>query len=88
MVQIVSQLTDSAACAPLSETQTAAPPARLRKTCPAKPCRGALGFRARQTRKQEYSVINHLAADSTSRAQPKTNSKYKPKPSGNTDTVN
>jgi transposase len=41
-----------------SEKPTEASPPN-RKVCPAKVCRGALGFRARQTRKQEYSVARH-----------------------------
>jgi hypothetical protein len=41
--------------APAEQAQTR--PAVIRRACPAKVCRGALGFRARQTRKQEYSVV-------------------------------
>lgn len=63
-----------------SEKATEASPPN-RKVCPAKVCRGALGFRARQTRKKEYSVVRHPDAKtgSTARAnakreqQPETN---------------
>jgi transposase len=56
-----------------------APPQRFRKTCPAKVCRGALGFRARQTRKQEYSVEKDPSAGAPrqSRSRSKTKSKTK-----------
>jgi hypothetical protein len=42
------------------EQQTKKSPERIRGYCPANVCRGALGFRARQTRQQEYSVLNLL----------------------------
>ena len=37
-------------------------PERIVKTSPGKVCRGALGFRARQTRPQKYSVLKDPAA--------------------------
>jgi transposase len=58
------------------------PPDRIRKTCPATVCRGALGFRARQTRKQEYSVLKEPAAGAPRRRRrPSTR-----KPESDTDT--
>jgi hypothetical protein len=49
-----------------SETTTQLPPQPIRKASPAKVCRGALGFRARQTRKHEYSVTDRRAAETHS----------------------
>ena len=44
----------------------------IRKKCPAKVCRGMLGFRARQTREQEYSIIKHQMGSTPSQEHPKT----------------
>jgi len=76
--QMVAKLnTTTPVCSPPEEKQTApvAPPSLIAKTCPAKVCRGALGFRARQTRKQQYSVIKERAATTQLKARPssKTN---------------
>jgi transposase len=46
------------------------PPDRIRRTCPAKVCRGALGFRARQTRIQVYSVVKEPLAGAPRRRRP------------------
>ena len=67
--ELVAGLNGAEACSPIEEKQAAAdqPPPRIPKVCPAKVCRGALGFRARQTRKQEYSVFKERAAETSSR---------------------
>ena len=44
----------------------------IRKKCPAKVCRGMLGFRARQTREQEYSIVKHQMGSTPSQEHPKT----------------
>lgn len=66
------------------QTPPVPPPDRIRKTCPAKVCRGALGFRARQTRNQEYSVEKEQRAGGPLQVQPKSKRKTKSK----TDTHN
>ena len=53
-----------------TESQPTLPPSRILKTSPAKVCRGALGFRARQTRKQEYSIFKERPAATPSQARP------------------
>ena len=52
------------------QTELVAPPSPVVKTYPAKVCRGALGFRARQTRKQQYSVVKERAATTQLKARP------------------
>ena len=54
-------------------------PLVIRRACPAKVCRGALGFRARQTRKQEYSVVTDLSAGAPRQRRPVVQRKNKPK---------
>lgn len=49
----------------------------VRRASPAKVRRGALGFRARQTRKQVYSVVTDRVAGSPSQVRPKTIRKTK-----------
>lgn len=44
---------------PPTPTQGEISPERVSRTTPAKVCRGRLGFRARQTRPQTYSVMKH-----------------------------
>jgi transposase len=75
--QMVGQLTAKPPVRSLpEEKQTEAAPLpsspRILKTSPAKVCRGALGFRARQTRKQEYSVVKERAAVIPSQARPQS----------------
>jgi transposase len=53
----------------------------FRSACPAKVCRGALGFRARTTRKQEYSVEKDPSAGALRQGRSPSKSKSKPKPS-------
>ena len=50
------------------ETAAQLPLQRIRRISPAKVCRGALGFRARQTRKHEYSIIKKDATETRSPA--------------------
>ena len=52
------------------EQKPPSPPDRIRKFCPAKARRGALGFRARQTRIQEYSVKKEQSAGVPRRRRP------------------
>ena len=78
IAELVAQLTAPPACSSAEEKQTAATtPQRIVKACPPRVCRGALGFRARQTRKQEYSVIKQPAAEAPSQARP-TSKRNKP----------
>jgi hypothetical protein len=56
------------------------PPDRIRRTCPAKVCRGALGFRARQTRPQEYSVEKEPTAGAPRQRRPARNKNANPGP--------
>lgn len=55
IAQLVDQMAQSG-CSPDEQPDTA-PAKIIRRTSPAKVRYGALGFRARQTRKQEYSVV-------------------------------
>jgi hypothetical protein len=64
--EVVAQLSHLEECPRIEEEEEppqVAPPQRIRKASPAKVCRGALGFRARQTRKQKYSIFNHRRPD-------------------------
>lgn len=49
-------------CSSIETNQTAIP-RPIRKVCPAKVCRGALGFRARQTGKRENSTVKKPATE-------------------------
>jgi transposase len=77
--EMVIRLNQPPTCSPAQEQAAAAPPLTIRKTSPAKACRGALGFRARQTRKQEYSVEKDHSAGAPRRSRsplkPKSKSK-------------
>lgn len=54
----VPPLTPAVASAPAEDSgPPVEPPAKITRTIPAKVCRGLLGFRARQTRLQTYSVL-------------------------------
>ena len=55
-------------------------PDRIRRTCPAKVCRGALGFRARQTRPQEYSVKKEPLAGAPRQRRPSKTKNNNPSP--------
>jgi transposase len=50
------------------ETTTQLPLQIIRRASPAKVCRGALGFRARQTRKHEYSIVKKRSSGTRSPA--------------------
>ena len=77
--QLIQQINEP----PVAE-QAHTPAVVIRRACPAKVCRGALGFRARQTRKQEYSVLKDPSAGAPRRRRPATQTKNKPK-TKNTD---
>jgi len=71
--QMVAKLTTPPAiCSSAVEKQTepAVTTPRIRRISPAKVCRGALGFRARQTRPQVYSVVKDRAAGAPSQGRP------------------
>ncbi len=57
---------------PTAAEQAQTRPMVIRRASPAKVCRGALGFRARQTRKQEYSVVNDPSAGAPRQRRPET----------------
>ena len=74
--EMVSRMNQADACSPDDRKQASVPqPKVIRKTPLPKICRGALGFRARQTRKQEYSVVTDQVAGSPSQVRPKTKRK-------------
>jgi hypothetical protein len=76
--KLIEQLIRQTSEPPAAE-QAHTPPVVIRRACPAKVCRGALGFRARQTRKQEYSVVTERSAGAPRRRRPATQTKSKPK---------
>jgi transposase len=81
--EMMNRLHQTQACSSPPQEQAATPQTLLiRRTCPAKAQRGALGFRARQTRKQQYSVVKEQAPGAP--RQRRTRSKTKTKP----DTAN
>jgi hypothetical protein len=68
--QMVAKLTTRpAVCSSATEKQTEpdAPTPRIRRISPAKVCRGALGFRARQTRPQVYWLSRNERPESLHR---------------------
>jgi hypothetical protein len=83
VAELIKRLDTAGTCASPEEKQASAqqPQTRIRKHCPAKVCRGALGFRARQTRPQEYSVFKDPLAGAPCQGRPPSKSKSKPKPS-------
>jgi hypothetical protein len=78
--ELVARLNQPELCASIEKKQTAIPQP-VRKVCPAKVCRGALGFRARQTCKHEYSITNHRAAET--RSATRAQAKHKKQPETN-----
>ena len=79
--EMIAKLNQPEACSSQQAKQADTPPPKLiRKACPAKTCRGALGFRARQTRKQEYSVVKEQSAGSLSQVRPLSKGKIKSEP--------
>lgn len=86
--QMVAKLTTPpAVCSSATEKQTEAdaPAPRIHRVSPARVCRGALGFRARQTRPQEYSVLKDRAAGAPSQGRP-TSKRAKPSKTRKTKT--
>lgn len=82
---MLARMTQAEACSAIEQKQGLTPsPQPIRRACPAKVCRGALGFRARQTRKQEYSVVKEQEPGAP--RQRRTRSKTKPKPQSDTRT--
>ena len=62
--ELVARLDTAPVCSSSEQKQTVTTlPQRILKACAPRVCRGALGFRARQTRKQQYSVFKHPAAE-------------------------
>jgi hypothetical protein len=71
--EMVTRLNQPEACSPAQEKQATGPqPEVIRRASPGKVCQGALGFRARQTRKQEYSVVKEQSAGGPSQVQPRS----------------
>jgi hypothetical protein len=68
--QMIAQLSESPDCSPEEAQAEAAAPRRIRKTYTVKARQGALGFRARAERTQEYSVVTDPSAGGLRRAQP------------------
>lgn len=78
--EMVARLNQPEACTPAEQNPASSQEREMiRRASPAKVCRGALGFRARQTRKQEYSVLKERAAEGPSQVQPRSKSKTKSK---------
>jgi transposase len=76
---MVARMTQPEACSSVEQKQAVSSlPTLIRRTCPAKVYRGALGFRARQTRKQEYSIVKEQSAGSPSQVRPRSKRKTKP----------
>ncbi|MGH7866210.1 MAG: IS110 family transposase [Candidatus Dormibacteraceae bacterium] len=72
--ELVTRLNQQSEACP-SASQEQAPtgaPEKIRRSCPAKVCRGALGFRARQTRQQEYSVFKDQADGAHQQRRPRS----------------
>ena len=81
--ELVARLDTAPVCSSSEQKQTVTTlPQRILKACAPRVCRGALGFRARQTRKQQYSVFKHPAAETPSWEPPKSaqNKSSKTKP--------
>jgi len=71
--QMVARLAASPAASSSPAPEPAAPtppPPRIPGFSPARVCRGALGFRARQTRPQKYSVVREHAAGAPLQGRP------------------
>jgi transposase len=80
--EMIAKLNQPEACSSQDQKQAGSPaPTLIRRASPAKTCRGALGFRARQTRKQEYSVVKEQSAGSPSQVRPPSKRKIKSEPS-------
>ncbi|MCW5983137.1 MAG: IS110 family transposase [Bryobacteraceae bacterium] len=75
---LLEQLEQSLAQAPAATPPTALQTPRLRKACSANVRRGALGFRARQTRQQFYSVEKDPSDDHPRRGARKNKTRTSP----------
>lgn len=77
--QLLTRIAEQLVPEPVPATEGEPPgPERIRKVSPGKVCRGALGFRARQTRGQEYSVLKDRAGG-TRKSRPKNKTAQKEK---------
>jgi hypothetical protein len=76
--QLVARLSQPDAGSPAQETATQLLPLPLRRASPAKVCYGALGFRARQTRKTEYSIGKSRDAQTLSPKRSQSKPKQQP----------
>jgi transposase len=65
-----------------NEATTQSPLQVIRRASPAKVCRGALGFRARQTRKHEYSIVKKRPTESRSPVRPRSKRDEPPETNG------
>ena len=72
LTQLIEQIPQPVA-GPSGSPAGSAPPTVERRACPAKVCRGALRLRARQTRKQVYSVVTDPSAGAPRRGRPRKN---------------
>jgi transposase len=79
IIEMVNRLNQQPACSPGEEQAATAQPLMIRRACPAKVCRGALGFRARQTRIQEYSVLKEQEPGAPRQRRPQSQTKTKNK---------
>jgi transposase len=71
ITQMVAKLMiPPAVCSSSEEKQSGLAAPRIRRMSPAKVCRGALGFRARTTRPQQYSVVRDQSAGAPSQGRP------------------
>jgi hypothetical protein len=76
--ELINQITAKLVATPKAGSTPALEPAlptlpplpRISRLSPAKACRGALGFRARQTRPQRYSVIREQSAGAPCQGRP------------------
>jgi hypothetical protein len=69
--EVVARLSRPGVSSSVEKETTTQPPLQpIRRASPARVCRGALGFRARQTRKHEYSIGNSPARPQSKRDEP------------------
>jgi len=70
--ELIAQLNDSAELSPEEKQAEIDTPQRTRKTYTVKARQGALGFRARPEKRQQYSVVTDPSAGGLPRARPKS----------------
>jgi transposase len=68
--EVLARLNRHDASSVETETTTQPPIQATRRVSPAKVCRGALGFRARQTRKHEYSIVRKRVTETRPHSKP------------------